>query len=367
MTWFEIRPQDVWLFRDGKPFSAGEDHAAHSMFPPTPLTVQGALRRQISESQGVSLYQYRHGSTQTAREVVAQIGPYGDLLDTGQFKMQGPFVGLHTREQLVPLFPSPADLLWHEGSGDFRITGPNLDAALSSDLSAREIETFCHVYEGYENLPAHWITTEAFTDYLAGRKQTGKGILHKDHVYQSENRFGVAINAASSYREEGLLYQVQFVRPQPGISLLVAVDGELEKHLKGEIQLGGEQRRARLYPATVQLPPRPAQLSGHFKIIFLTPAYFSGGWEPQNGDWSSVFNSHPVEFITAALYRPQRIGGWNSYANRPRAMHNYVAPGSVYYFKTEQAFAAPPALTQNPVEIVDAAALGFGQYAVSTW
>jgi CRISPR/Cas system CMR-associated protein Cmr3 (group 5 of RAMP superfamily) len=51
MTWLQIRPQDVWLFRDGKPFSGGEDHAATGIFPPTPFTVQGALRQIISMLQ----------------------------------------------------------------------------------------------------------------------------------------------------------------------------------------------------------------------------------------------------------------------------------------------------------------------------
>jgi CRISPR-associated protein Cmr3 len=37
-----IRPMDVWLFRDGKPFMAGEDHAAETLFPPSPFTLQGS-------------------------------------------------------------------------------------------------------------------------------------------------------------------------------------------------------------------------------------------------------------------------------------------------------------------------------------
>ena len=39
-----IRPVDVWLFRDGRPFSAGSDHRAESLFPPYPSVIQGAIR-----------------------------------------------------------------------------------------------------------------------------------------------------------------------------------------------------------------------------------------------------------------------------------------------------------------------------------
>lgn len=39
-----IRPVDVWLFRDGKPFDAASDHRARSLFPPYPSTMQGVIR-----------------------------------------------------------------------------------------------------------------------------------------------------------------------------------------------------------------------------------------------------------------------------------------------------------------------------------
>jgi CRISPR-associated protein Cmr3 len=35
---------DVWLFRDGRPFDAGSDHRADSLFPPYPSVMQGVIR-----------------------------------------------------------------------------------------------------------------------------------------------------------------------------------------------------------------------------------------------------------------------------------------------------------------------------------
>jgi CRISPR-associated protein Cmr3 len=35
---------DVWLFRDGRPFDAGSDHRARSLFPPYPTVIQGVIR-----------------------------------------------------------------------------------------------------------------------------------------------------------------------------------------------------------------------------------------------------------------------------------------------------------------------------------
>jgi len=380
MTWLEIRPEDVWLFRDGKPFAAGEDHSAHSMFPPTPLTVQGALRQKISVSLGVSLREYKAAKTDNARKAVEYIGSHGELRQLGKFRMRGPFISLRTETSLVPLFPAPADLLKHNKTNEFRISKPN--QTLLSDLEGDF--HFPEVIEDYENLPGHWMTADTFEQYLANTPpnsvtfnegsehqdpltayQNGKRIWHNKLIYQNDDRFGVSTNALTSFREEGQLYQVQFVRPQRGIGLLVSVSNDIPTNLlAGAMNIGGEQRQANAaLIENVVMPSR--SISNHFKVTFLTPAYFDDGWQPKNGDWSTVFG-HSITLKSAVVYRPWKLGGWNSAENRARAMHNYIAPGSVYYFETEQSFSPPDALTQE-MDGINAQALGFGQYAISQW
>lgn len=391
MTWLEISPQDVWLFRDGKPFSAGEDHSAHSMFPPTPLTVQGALRQKISMSLGVSLLQYKlaskgKSSTPQAEQAVVHIGKHGDMSDFGKFRMRGPFVGLRTNAHVVPLFPVPADLLIHTEtetkSHEFRFSNPI--SSFKSDMGGHF--AFPEVIKGFENLPGYWMTYDIFQNYLKGivptgevftnestckeamtAYQHGKRIWHSQLVYQNDNRFGVSTNAMTSFREEGLLYQVQFVRPHSGIGLLAHVEDTIDsKLLAGPITIGGEQRQANISIVDhVEFPLNPKTTKGRFKVIFLTPAYFDDGWQPKNGDWSGLFG-HEVSLKSAMLYRPMKIGGWNTAENRARPMHNYVAPGSVYYFETETSFELPDTLTQAPNNI-NIEAIGFGQYAITSW
>lgn len=387
MTWIEIQPQDVWLFRDGKPFSAGEDHSAQSIFPPTPLTVQGALRQKISLSLGVNLGQYKNASngkssSKEAEKAVAYIGKHGELSDVGKFSMRGPFVSLRTNADIVPLFPTPADLLKHEKSHEFRVSKP--DKTGSSDLNGGF--QFPEMIEDYENLPGYWMTADIFEKYLANTPpnssafnedneyedaltayQEGKRIWHNKLVYQSDNRFGVSTDALTSFREEGQLYQVQFVRPQPSIGLLVSVSDDIPTHLlSGTMTIGGEQRHANAtLVKNVAMPSPPESGSGNFKAILLTPAYFDDGWQPKNGDWSTVFG-YSVTLKSAVLYRPMKIGGWNSERGNARTMHNYVAPGSVYYFETQAPFSLPKTLTQNP-EGINAQSLGFGQYTIGAW
>lgn len=396
MTWLEIQPTDVWLFRDGKPFAAGEDHLARSMFPPTPLTVQGALRQKISVSKGVSLKQYKaaskgKASTDDAKEVVGYIGEHGAMQNPGLFSMEGPFISLRTDQGIVPLLPCPADLFKHSETNDFGITAPDTTPH-HNDLGRQY--SLLGVSKDWENLPDHQMTTDLFIDYLSGivphsslfcrfknrdddeknKKYTaekffrdGYRIWHQSLIYLSENRSGVSTNSLTSFREEGQLYQVQFVRPTEGIGLAVQINDKIPSDLlEGAMTIGGEQRQA---VATVidnfAIPFPPKTLPKKFKVITLTPAYFNGGWEPENGNWSAIFGA-PVSLKSAALYRPLKIGGWSNAGNHARHMHNYVKPGSVYYFEAGDEISAPTVFTQNPLEI-DAGRFGFGQYAISQW
>jgi len=408
MTWFSIQAKDVWLFRDGKPFTAGEDNSARSMFPPTPLTVQGALRQKISVSNGLSFADYRASKSDDVNAMIGSYEAQKTELDTGNFKMGGPFLGVRSAEDTIqPLFPCPADLLFHnsgeetQSGEDFLITNP-VTNVISHDLSYATEQTISHedlndlrllqVYEDYENLPQYWMTAKAFSQYLDGLPpdvkvipdyrdylrvseyiNRGQQILPADALYQMENRFGVSTDSATSFREEGMLYQAQFVRPDQDVVLLADVSGTHEdEHVKGQITLGGEQRLAMNESVEVEyFPTSPETISGQFKIVFLTPAYFRKGWLP-DVKWSSLFGGE-VSLVSAALYRPLKIGGWNSAGGKnesgaPRAMHHYVAPGSVYYFKTNATIVNPPKiLTENPDKIKDAAQIGFGQIAYSTW
>jgi len=387
MTWLEIRPQDVWLFRDGKPFAAGEDHSARSTFPPSPLTVQGALRQKISTSLKVSLREYKAGDTENAIKVIQHIGRHGELNQLGRFSQRGPFISLRTTERVVPLLPVPADLLKHDKKDKFYISKPG--QTLHSDLN--DGFQFPQVVENYENLPSYWMTDDCFNQYLDNKVpdhhvfsgdstesndgdrqdalsayQQGKRIFHPKFIYQNDDRFGVSTNALTSFREEGQLYQVQFVRPQPGIGLLVDISDAIPMNLlEGAMNIGGEQRQATATIIKNISMPFRTMVTKRFKVIFLTPAYFDAGWQPLNGDWSSVFG-HSVTLKSAVVYRPLKIGGWSNDKGSARPMHNYVAPGSVYYFETDEPFSTPYALTHH-VNDMNMQALGFGQYTIGDW
>jgi len=409
MTWLWIRPVDVWLFRDGKPFSAGQDHAARSFFPPTPLTVKGA--------QGVSFAQYKAQNTAEAVRAKELIGSFKKILETGQFAMRGPTVGLDISEAqdgsaITPLYPVPADLLLERRKQQlcngktekvriaFHIAAPNPDAAITSDLQAETgvypptVDVQLDDDSELEQLDNHWIAADAFGKYLDNTVLAVKSlepddkknspdllfalwseevrIFSSSSLHNSDYRFGVALNAETRYRQDGQLYQVEFVKLRDRVGLLTEVNGiDANDIPTGRFSIGGENRQGILKHLPLdnlkKTLPAGHNVSGKFKIIFLTPAYFEKGWEPSS--WQKLLNAdQPIQPVSAALYRPQLIGGWNTAAHRPRTMHRYVSPGSVYYFDIGDAeLSLPPALTENPHEIENAGKIGFGQYAVGVW
>lgn len=358
MTWIAIKARDVWLFRDGKPFNGGQDHIAQSFFPPTPFTLQGIIRHKISDSLGVTLHEYKKGGSKSER----YIGEHGSLTKLGSFSLGGYTLGWQTGESVKPLFPSPADLLFDEIFNDSFISTPTVE--LVSDAPLPRVP---QIKEDYENKMGHWLTEEDFSNYLNGQLN-GIQPIGSDVLYSVDSRFGVSTNSLTSYREEGQLYQINYIHPKSNTRLLASVSDDIPTdHLTGSMIMGGEQRQGEAYLMN-NIPPHFShgnRVTGNFKVIFLTPAYFDGGWKPQS-DWSTLFGGHAVTLVGAALYRPSKIGGWDNHLRKPRTMNHYVTPGSVYYFNTHEEIPLPPYITHNP-NGVDAGKLGFGQYAATTW
>src|SRR5436309_4154038 len=49
-----LEPNESLLFRTGRPFDAGQTDYAETLFPPTPETLQGAVRALIAIAQDTS-------------------------------------------------------------------------------------------------------------------------------------------------------------------------------------------------------------------------------------------------------------------------------------------------------------------------
>ena len=338
MTIF-IQPDDVLFFRDARPFSAGEQGRATSIFPPTPQTLQGVLRAlRLGQESAVSV-----GGTWT-KELRNEIGMGSG---GGDLHLLGPQVARWEGNTLTRYYPQPQDLIWyHEG---YRLLEPK--QRLVANWPEIEGVSLQPLYpKGGEATPEKstvgWLTQEQFASYLRGNVPESKEkVTSNSDLFATEPRLGIKIDAETHATEEGKLYQSEYIRCQENVGLLVNAKGLTLKRC-GPLAVGGEAR-AGYYQTLPQpfhpdclpkmLPPLSETGKTRFKLYLATPALFAHGWYPdwitKSGNWNGI----RPELVAAALGRsvPITSRGVSSHQG-PRPLRRAVPAGSVYYFEASR-------------------------------
>lgn len=383
MTWLFIEAADVWLFRDGRPFSAGEGHIARSVFPPTPQTLQGALRALILNRSGIGEEDYRRANAK-AQAVIQKIGKppksgaRPDPGGLGDFALAGPFLArweeVAGKLVAVRYTPMPADVAQVEkghGSEYFALR-PTPDFPFGCDKPSKywlPLVPWRDVDEASEPNESGWLRETALTIYL--QDEPGFDCLSSAELFVPESRFGIGLDYAKKRPTTGMLYQVEFVRPKPQVGLLVRLTGKTQlPDNAGWLTLGGEMRAARyrtVSDASVIADASLAQPTTRLKLVLSTPAFFSDGWQPLDGKWNQLFNGQKIQLVSAALGRPQKIGGWDIATRWHKPMRAFVPAGSVYFFQSNQPINPPQVLTETPPGELPFDKMGFGQVVAGQW
>src|SRR5207247_2744665 len=246
-----IEPTEPLLFRTGRPFNAGENNFAETVFPPTPETLQGALRAMIAAQWGKA----QTDKTRTINEIfnesdiVRLIGRrVGDRNTYGQFRITGLTLGWRDEEtkQVKRLFPAPTNIIQatvKNGAGKttvmVRLTPKLLSQEMSNhppgkqmlfpELGGRETAGKSEALEG-------WLTAQGLQRALSKTDlPDGADIVLPHKIYARESRLGIGMNNATKTTEEGYLYQVQMIRMQPNYGFVV--DIELGQEQYGDSEL----------------------------------------------------------------------------------------------------------------------------------
>ncbi len=357
-----LRPVDVWLFRDGRPFTAGEDHAAETLFPPSPFTLQGAIRTKALADKGVDFVAFAQ-----KRQPDSDVG-FGE--NYGKLRLFGPLL-MHRREgKWERLIPAPADLA--RKGDELLLLKPLRKAPFVTNLPEALNLLWLKIAEPVKEATG-WLPESAWGDYLNGRLP--KRLVRTEELFTMEPRFGIAIEPQAQTAQPAMLYQASFVRLKENAALWADVEG-VSLPSKGLLRFGGEGRAA--FYEEAQLPPFPQRLpinfsSGErFKVVLVTPAWFSGGWQPDGGDWQRMFRAS-VKLVAAAIKRPLRLGGFDIAKKVPKPLRTLVPAGSVYFFEAQEAFSLPQdfAFTETPQEIRrnggNWAHIGLGRILVGRW
>ncbi len=363
---FCIRPVDVWLFRDGRPFTAGEDHTAETLFPPSPFTMQGAIRAKVLADKGVDF-------TVFARD--GQPDPdvgYGE--NYSRLRLFGPLLMCYRDGRWERLIPAPADLV-KQGNA-LLLLRPSRRAPFACNwpeqLSRRSDLLWVRTAEVVKEAGG-WLPESEWERYLSGHPP--KHLVPSESLFVYEPRFGIAIRAQSQTAQPTMLYQAYFVRLRENTALWAEVEG-IPLPSRGILRLGGEGRAAVYEEIPILPPPQrfPIRFAPgeRFKVVLITPAWFSGGWQPKDSNWQRIFHS-PVNLVAAAIPRPLRLGGFDVARRIPKSVRAFVPAGSVYFFETQEAFSLPQdfAFTETPEDIRQQggnwAHIGLGKILFGRW
>ena len=399
--WLFLEAADVWLFRDGRPFDVGADHRAVSMFPPSPTTIQGAIRSKLLALYGIPFLAYAVGEAVQA-DVIEQIGTANKRAQ-GTMRIRGPFLGRRQPDEgIMPYFPAPADLLQVEGEGYQRLLplypadaatfvsnwpadAPDLRPCLYDEALLR-LGTNDERQKYKAKRPNAWISATAMQAYLTGHISTAQyqkkdkqkqekqldemGQIGPAHLHRSatlfgnEYQLGIGLEADSKRPSDGLLYTVTYKRPCKDVGLLVQVLGleESKWPATGVLSLGGSRKGAR-YTRIEKPVYWPQSILGGNKLYMATPTLFEGGW--QAADWAT-YMPHDNKLVAALVARPLMIGGWDMATNRPKGMRPYVPAGCVYFF--EAAINEEKTIIDVPICDDEAAGqIGFGTTFIGRW
>lgn len=406
-----IDPSDVLLFRDGRPFSAGEGHRARSIFPPTPNTIQGVIRSKVLADRCGRYQQYKDGCLgcpeqnnctipdEIGRPAANGQGNYGKL------KLKGALIAKYQLPDLVIYFPVPSDVVQVKeknnpsGNPQLQYLQP-LQQQLpgDNDLPFSLLPLWTPETQPVEAIQGYW-SHQQLSDYLLGK--CPDSFTKIKELYEKEARFGIEIDNSKQIVQEGKLYQTEFVRCLEYVGLYVEIEGI--KHLSAEpdpnrgiMAIGGENRAASYtklsqinWDTLSQKLSNRLKESGRFKLYLATPTIFKNqqlnshktkieGWlpswlKPENvngrvcikGEYKGV----AVELVAAAIGRYQTIGGWDIAYNRQKPTRRAVSAGSVYYFKTQ---ANPEQILenfhwQNLADDEKDAQIGYGLSLVGAW
>lgn len=382
-----IQPSDVLLFRDGRPFSAGEGHRARSLFPPNPTTMQGVIRSKVLAEFCGRYHQYRDGCAQCSEQpdcnVPTEIGKAASTgeADYGQLSLQGPLIAQYQESQLTVYFSVANDVVQLKNENRLVLLQP-LSSSLpgESDLSESLKLLWSLENEAVENASGYWSQAELQAYLLEQIPQTLTG---SEELFQKETRVGIEVNNSRQAVEEGKIYQTEFIRCQEHIGLYLEVQGisrlSQSDADQGLLSVGGESRSASYYQLpgitwekfSSQLASKLAQSAG-FKIYLATPTIFNQGWLPAWIDAQTLTGSYQgidVHLEAVALGKYQTCGGWDIAFNRPKPTRRAISAGSVYYFTTSASAESVidtfhwHNLADNPED----AQIGFGLGLVGCW
>lgn len=350
MPTIRLRALDTLFFRDGKPFSMGDDSFAEGVFPPSPSVIYGALR---------SAYISQNLDKKSLEELIEE----SEALEiTGIY--------FYNNESGRPLrFPMPLDYVQRKSNkSDVEVLPLKL---VSSDKrSVSNAFSYLSIVQNNEHVEAIHdgvFEPSQMETYLDGNTLTNNKIDTWEKLLKDEFKYGNKRNneTRSTGNEDGALYRVGLKRLH-NIELIISYKGvSIDLSV---LKLGAEGKIVDIQEYKGSIDLEPVEFSDkYFKVVLFSPAIFDNGSIP-NLNFTTNGKKVELKLINAIIGKPKNIGGWDIANKRPKSMLKAVPAGSVYYYEilsnhtVEEVYRS----TQNKFSISDYRKKeGFGLFTIA--
>ncbi|SRR6266545_1617414 len=366
MTSKEIifEPLDTLFFRDGRPYNKDEATQTDvaSRFPPSPLTLVGAVRAAYARAMG-----WRVGDEPDWPAPIKNV--LGDRAELNGLSFTGPFV---FRSETA-LFPAPALLLREGGKPGAKEEvvarlrpGAARHCDLGNQVRLAEPETNA---VGLKPL-RDWITPKGLAEVLRGDIPDRAELVPESDLWGIESRVGISRDTDTRTTRAAAMYSAKHIRLSAGVNLRMIGSGlpdELDPNVMNAPQpVGGESRLCWLTVRNARnILPEPPLISGeggkvNYAVFVITPAHLPR-LEP-----GQHINQLPGHLVSACISRPQMWGGWSSTDRGPQPLRPLISPGSVLFMDADTSDVELVRQTHG-TQIGERTQWGFGLVALGSW
>jgi len=304
---------DPLFFRDGRPFSMGEESYAEGIFPPLPSTARGALR---------SLWMAQQLGQPDADP--KQLADDSKILELSYFGL-----GIAGK----PIFPAPLDLFFEDkNQAVLPMELMDKKGLVSSSPDDISCLFWANANGKTASVAGHFLDAASMQQYVSGSKKEGLNAIRLADFAHKEHKIGIGRYNDLHLTKEGSLFRLIANRLEDSqgsqLQLLAEVQGFGKFPLAAVVPLGGERRSVAVQAAAFELPATPKLQSKYLKICLLTPGLFDA-WYPAH-----LSKQYPgLTLRAASIGRSIAVGGWDVAKKEPKRMRRAAPAGSVYLYE----------------------------------
>lgn len=319
---------DTFFFRDGKPFSMGEENWADGIFPPAPSVIYGALR---------SLYMANHadGFSDT------------NIKKTESIYIKGVFLEI---DGLLHL-PFPKDFVLNKNDKENAEKLKErflLEPVKFNNIGSNKVKYSLVIPPKYanknviaENLPENTLIQKMDFELeyaTISEAIPNIGFIKPDEYLIAESKVGIGRNNQSATTELGLLYRVDMKRfLKEKTKIVVDFEGLNDFPKSSFLKIGGEGKTAHyeILNETIDFA-KTSIVSNFFKLYLGTPCIFENAWLPKwiNPEtFKGKIGNCEVELQAVSMGKTISVGGFDMKNKMPKTMYKAIPAGSVYFFK----------------------------------